>query len=108
MSVSLCAFRLELGCDSVIPQGFNYLGILRIIYITTAIFNRLFLNVFDLLLLICIAPHYQTAMDTPVENLKSKMSTSDKCRGKRELQDIEIETYENEDKDENAGTWVGF
>lgn len=26
MSVSLCAFRLELGGDSVIPKDFSYLG----------------------------------------------------------------------------------
>jgi len=80
MFVSLCAFRLEIDSNSIKPKYFNYL-----------------------------APQYQCTMASPNEEFQSKKilktpeNIKSKCRGKRELQNIEIETYENHNKDD--GPW---
>lgn len=64
---------------------------------------------------ITLAPQYRSMMSTGRESAEGRdrhssvdpgesKDLASKCRGKRELQSIEIETFENEDGD--AGPWV--
>jgi len=80
MSVSLCALHLEIDSDCIKPKYFSYL-----------------------------APHYECRMANQGDGFQSQKYPShsenikSKCRGKREPQNIEIETYENHNKDD--GPW---
>ncbi|KAI9553431.1 hypothetical protein GHT06_021339 [Daphnia sinensis] len=82
MSVSLCAFRLKLGGDSIVPKDLAYL-----------------------------APEYLAMEASSKEKSEERLPEAEtwererasKGRGKRELQNIEMETYENENM--GTGPW---
>ena len=113
MSVSLCALRLELGGDSIVPKNFNYLGIQT----QTLNFSMTSICFYDFLWIFA-APQYSTmatgsAKDNsePKERLPEAESwerdRAGKCRGKRELHTIEMETYVNENGAEGT-PWVSI